>query len=110
MISDEQETWPTTPISRFETDADGIAHLSPGTCRASMNVFTEEVMDELGQDHRQVASPMRDQGRVITSGKDFSPAAPTSPCCKGDADDLFKRRRRPDPHKRQSFCSTPPAA
>ena len=62
-----------------ETDADGIALVTWDMPGRSMNVFTEEVMDELDKIVDQVAGDDTIKGAVITSGKES-----------------FLRRRRPD--------------
>lgn len=53
-----------------ETDADGIALVTWDSPGKSMNVFTEEVMDELDKIIDQVAGDEKVKGAVITSGKD----------------------------------------
>ncbi len=53
-----------------ETDADGIALVTWDMPDRSMNVFTEEVMDELEKIIEQVAADAAIKGAVITSGKD----------------------------------------
>jgi 3-hydroxyacyl-CoA dehydrogenase/enoyl-CoA hydratase/3-hydroxybutyryl-CoA epimerase len=53
-----------------ETDADGIALVTWNMPDKSMNVFTEEVMDELDKIVDQVASDAAIRGAVITSGKE----------------------------------------
>jgi 3-hydroxyacyl-CoA dehydrogenase/enoyl-CoA hydratase/3-hydroxybutyryl-CoA epimerase len=53
-----------------ETDADGIALVTWDMPDKSMNVFTEEVMDELDRIVDQVASDAAIKGAVITSGKE----------------------------------------
>ncbi|WP_024588530.1 3-hydroxyacyl-CoA dehydrogenase NAD-binding domain-containing protein [Aliihoeflea sp. 2WW] len=53
-----------------ETDADGIALVTWEMPDRSMNVFTEEVMDELDRIIDQVAGDAAIKGAVITSGKD----------------------------------------
>jgi 3-hydroxyacyl-CoA dehydrogenase/enoyl-CoA hydratase/3-hydroxybutyryl-CoA epimerase len=53
-----------------ETDADGIALVTWNMPDKSMNVFTEEVMDELDKIVDQVASAAAIKGAVITSGKE----------------------------------------
>ena len=53
-----------------KTDADGIALVTWDMPGKSMNVFTEEVMDELEKIVDQVASDAAIKGAVITSGKD----------------------------------------
>ena len=53
-----------------ETDADGIALVTWDMPDKSMNVFTEEVMDELDKIIDHVASTDAVKGAVITSGKD----------------------------------------
>ncbi|MEO3386368.1 3-hydroxyacyl-CoA dehydrogenase NAD-binding domain-containing protein [Mesorhizobium sp. CAU 1741] len=53
-----------------ETDADGIALVTWDMPDKSMNVFTEEVMDELDTIIDHVASTEAVKGAVITSGKE----------------------------------------
>jgi 3-hydroxyacyl-CoA dehydrogenase / enoyl-CoA hydratase / 3-hydroxybutyryl-CoA epimerase len=53
-----------------ETDVDGIALVTWNMPDKSMNVFTEEVMDELDRIIDQVASDAAIKGAVITSGKE----------------------------------------
>jgi 3-hydroxyacyl-CoA dehydrogenase/enoyl-CoA hydratase/3-hydroxybutyryl-CoA epimerase len=53
-----------------ETDADGIALVTWNMPDNSMNVFTEEVMNELDGIIDQVASDAAIKGAVITSGKE----------------------------------------
>jgi 3-hydroxyacyl-CoA dehydrogenase/enoyl-CoA hydratase/3-hydroxybutyryl-CoA epimerase len=53
-----------------ETDADGIALVTWDMPDRSMNVFTEEVMDELEKIIEQVAGDGSVKGAVITSGKE----------------------------------------
>jgi 3-hydroxyacyl-CoA dehydrogenase/enoyl-CoA hydratase/3-hydroxybutyryl-CoA epimerase len=53
-----------------ETDADGIALVTWNMPDKSMNVFTEEVMNELDGIIDQVASDAAIKGAVITSGKE----------------------------------------
>ncbi|MBO6717648.1 MAG: enoyl-CoA hydratase/isomerase family protein [Rhizobiaceae bacterium] len=53
-----------------ETDSDGIALVTWDSPGRSMNVFTEEVMDELEKIIDHVASDDKIKGAVITSGKD----------------------------------------
>ncbi|MEQ1951839.1 3-hydroxyacyl-CoA dehydrogenase NAD-binding domain-containing protein [Mesorhizobium yinganensis] len=53
-----------------DTDADGIALVTWNMPDRSMNVFTEEVMDELEKIIEQVAADAAIKGAVITSGKD----------------------------------------
>jgi len=55
---------------KVETDADGIALVTWDMPGRSMNVFTEEVMDELDRIVDQVAGDAAVKGAVITSGKD----------------------------------------
>ncbi|MCO5146624.1 MAG: 3-hydroxyacyl-CoA dehydrogenase NAD-binding domain-containing protein [Aquamicrobium sp.] len=55
---------------KVETDADGIALVTWDMPGRSMNVFTEEVMDELNAIVDQVAGDANIKGAVITSGKD----------------------------------------
>ncbi|SFI32700.1 3-hydroxyacyl-CoA dehydrogenase NAD-binding domain-containing protein [Aerobium aerolatum] len=53
-----------------ETDADGIALVTWDMKDRSMNVFTEEVMDELDKIIDQVVADAAVKGAVITSGKE----------------------------------------
>ena len=53
-----------------ETDADGIALVTWDMPDRSMNVFTEEVMDELDAIVDRVASDDAIKGAVVTSGKE----------------------------------------
>jgi 3-hydroxyacyl-CoA dehydrogenase/enoyl-CoA hydratase/3-hydroxybutyryl-CoA epimerase len=53
-----------------ETDADGIALVTWDSPGRSMNVFTEEVMNELEQINDKLAADEAIKGVVITSGKD----------------------------------------
>ena len=53
-----------------ETDADGIALVTWDMPDRSMNVFTEEVMDELDRIIDQVVADAAVKGAVITSGKE----------------------------------------
>ncbi len=55
---------------KVETDADGIALVIWDMPGKSMNVFTEEVMDELDKIIDQVASDDAIKGAVVTSGKE----------------------------------------
>ncbi|QKD05972.1 3-hydroxyacyl-CoA dehydrogenase NAD-binding domain-containing protein [Mesorhizobium loti] len=54
----------------LETDADGIALVTWNMPDRSMNVFTEEVMNELDKIIDQVVADAGIKGAVITSGKD----------------------------------------
>jgi 3-hydroxyacyl-CoA dehydrogenase/enoyl-CoA hydratase/3-hydroxybutyryl-CoA epimerase len=54
---------------RFETGADGVALLTWDMPDRSMNVITEEVIDELGQAVETVANDAAIKGCVIASGK-----------------------------------------
>jgi 3-hydroxyacyl-CoA dehydrogenase/enoyl-CoA hydratase/3-hydroxybutyryl-CoA epimerase len=54
----------------LDVDADGIALVTWNMPDKSMNVFTEEVMDELDRIVDQVASDAAVKGAVITSGKE----------------------------------------
>ncbi|TWG99940.1 3-hydroxyacyl-CoA dehydrogenase/enoyl-CoA hydratase/3-hydroxybutyryl-CoA epimerase [Mesorhizobium sp. J18] len=53
-----------------ETDADGIALVTWDMPDKSMNVFTEEVMDELDKIIDHVSATETIKGAVVTSGKD----------------------------------------
>ncbi|MDN2581730.1 3-hydroxyacyl-CoA dehydrogenase NAD-binding domain-containing protein [Aquibium sp. ELW1220] len=55
---------------KVETDADGIALVTWDMPGKSMNVFTEEVMNELEKIVDQVAGDEAIKGAVVTSGKD----------------------------------------
>ncbi|WP_134499877.1 FAD-dependent oxidoreductase [Microvirga pakistanensis] len=55
---------------RFEVDADGIALVTWDMKDRSMNVITNQVMDELSQIIETVASDEAIKGCVITSGKE----------------------------------------
>ncbi len=54
----------------LETDADGIALVTWDMPGKSMNVFTEEVMNELDKIIDQVVADAAIKGAVVTSGKD----------------------------------------
>ena len=54
----------------LDTDADGIALVTWNMPDRSMNVFTEEVMNELDRIIDQVVADAGIKGAVITSGKD----------------------------------------
>lgn len=54
----------------IETDADGIALVTWDMPGRSMNVFTEEVMDEMERIIDQVAGDDKVKGAVVTSGKE----------------------------------------
>ena len=59
-----------------ETDADGIALVTWDSPGKSMNVFTEEVMDEIDGIIDQVVADESISGAVFTSGKEaFSAGA-----------------------------------
>ena len=55
---------------RLETDADGIALVTWDMPERSMNVFTEEVIEELGRIVEHVTRDDAIKGVVLTSGKD----------------------------------------
>jgi 3-hydroxyacyl-CoA dehydrogenase/enoyl-CoA hydratase/3-hydroxybutyryl-CoA epimerase len=55
---------------KVETDADGIALVTWDMPGKSMNVFTEEVMNELDKIIDQVAADAAIKGAVVTSGKE----------------------------------------
>ncbi|HHZ11026.1 MAG TPA: 3-hydroxyacyl-CoA dehydrogenase [Rhizobiales bacterium] len=79
-----------------ETDADGIALVTWDMPGKSMNVFTEEVMDELERIVDQVASDAAIKGAVITSGKDsFSGGADLTMLQKMLG--IFKKERARNP-------------
>ena len=81
-----------------ETDADGIALVTWDMPDRSMNVFTEEVMDELEKIVDQVAGDAAVKGAVITSGKDsFSGGADLNMLKRMLA--LFHKEKAKDPDK-----------
>ena len=81
-----------------ETDADGIALVTWDMPGRSMNVFTEEVMDELDRIVDQVAADAGVKGAVITSGKDsFSGGADLTMLQKMLG--LFHKEKAKDPEK-----------
>ena len=81
-----------------ETDADGIALVTWDMPGRSMNVFTEEVMDELDGIVDRVAADAGVKGAVITSGKDsFSGGADLTMLQKMLA--LFHKEKAKDPEK-----------
>ena len=81
-----------------ETDADGIALVTWDMPDRSMNVFTEEVMDELGAIIDHVAGDAAIKGAVITSGKDsFSGGADLTMLQKMLG--LFHKEKARDPDK-----------
>ena len=55
---------------KLDVDADGIALVTWNMPGRSMNVFTVEVMDELGQIVEKVATDAAIKGAVVTSGKE----------------------------------------
>src|ERR1700722_15802666 len=57
-------------ISRFETDADGIALVTWDMPGRSMNVISTDVTSELGKIVDQIAADPAIKGAVFTSGKD----------------------------------------
>ncbi|MEP9370628.1 3-hydroxyacyl-CoA dehydrogenase NAD-binding domain-containing protein [Mesorhizobium sp. KR1-2] len=82
----------------LETDADGIALVTWDMPDRSMNVFTEEVMDELSAIIDQVAGDAAIKGAVITSGKDsFSGGADLTMLQKMLG--LFHKEKARDPDK-----------
>ncbi len=82
----------------LETDADGIALVTWDMPDRSMNVFTEEVMDELSAIVDQVAGDAAIKGAVITSGKDsFSGGADLTMLQKMLG--LFHKEKARDPDK-----------
>jgi 3-hydroxyacyl-CoA dehydrogenase / enoyl-CoA hydratase / 3-hydroxybutyryl-CoA epimerase len=82
----------------LETDADGIALVTWDMPDRSMNVFTEEVMDELSAIIDQVAGDAAIKGAVITSGKDsFSGGADLTMLQKMLG--LFQKEKAKDPDK-----------
>jgi len=82
----------------LETDADGIALVTWDMPDRSMNVFTEEVMDELSAIVDQVAGDAAIKGAVITSSKDsFSGGADLTMLQKMLG--LFHKEKARDPDK-----------
>ncbi|MDN2567791.1 3-hydroxyacyl-CoA dehydrogenase NAD-binding domain-containing protein [Aquibium sp. A9E412] len=81
-----------------ETDADGIALVTWDMPERSMNVFTEEVMDELDRIIDQVAGDDAVKGAVITSGKEtFSGGADLTMLQRMLK--LFREEQQRDPDK-----------
>ncbi|PWJ81645.1 3-hydroxyacyl-CoA dehydrogenase/enoyl-CoA hydratase/3-hydroxybutyryl-CoA epimerase [Pseudaminobacter salicylatoxidans] len=81
-----------------ETDPDGIALVTWDIPDRSMNVFTEEVLDELNTIIDQVASDAAIRGAVITSGKEsFSGGADLTMLQKMLG--LFYKEKARDPEK-----------
>ena len=81
---------------KVETDADGIALVTWDMPGKSMNVFTEEVMDELEKIVDRVAGDAAIKGAVITSGKDsFSGGADLTMLQKMLG--IFKKERSKNP-------------
>ncbi|ESX28708.1 3-hydroxyacyl-CoA dehydrogenase NAD-binding domain-containing protein [Mesorhizobium sp. LSJC264A00] len=81
-----------------DTDADGIALVTWNMPDRSMNVFTEEVMNELEKIIDQVVADAAIKGAVITSGKDsFSGGADLTMLQKMLA--VFAKEKTKDPEK-----------
>lgn len=81
-----------------DTDADGIALVTWNMPDRSMNVFTEEVMNELDKIIDQVVADAAIKGAVITSGKDsFSGGADLTMLQKMLA--VFAKEKNKDPEK-----------
>ncbi len=81
-----------------ETDADGIALVTWDMPGKSMNVFTEEVMDELEQIVDAMSRRCGRQGRRSSPpARTRFPAAPTSPCCEGMLRHLSQEQKAKDP-------------
>ena len=81
-----------------ETDADGIALVTWDMPDRSMNVFTEEVMDELEKIIDAVVADAGIKGAVITSGKDsFSGGADITMLQKMLG--LFQKEKAKNPEK-----------
>jgi 3-hydroxyacyl-CoA dehydrogenase/enoyl-CoA hydratase/3-hydroxybutyryl-CoA epimerase len=81
-----------------DTDADGIALVTWNMPDRSMNVFTEEVMNELDKIIDQVVADGGIKGAVITSGKDsFSGGADLTMLQKMLA--VFAKEKGKDPEK-----------
>ncbi|MFD2052790.1 3-hydroxyacyl-CoA dehydrogenase NAD-binding domain-containing protein [Mesorhizobium calcicola] len=82
----------------LDIDADGIALVTWNMPDRSMNVFTEEVMNELDQIIDQVVADAGIKGAVITSGKDsFSGGADLTMLQKMLT--VFAREKTKDPEK-----------
>ncbi len=81
-----------------DTDADGIALVTWNMPDRSMNVFTEEVMNELDKIIDQVVADAGIKGAVITSGKDsFSGGADLTMLQKMLT--VFAKEKAKDPEK-----------
>ncbi|MFK0690011.1 3-hydroxyacyl-CoA dehydrogenase NAD-binding domain-containing protein [Mesorhizobium sp. IMUNJ 23033] len=81
-----------------DTDADGIALVTWNMPDRSMNVFTEEVMNELDKIIDQVVADAGIKGAVITSGKDsFSGGADLTMLQKMLT--VFAKEKSKDPEK-----------
>src|SRR5436190_6032213 len=81
---------------RVETGSDGIAVITWDSPSRSMNVFTENVMDELAAIIESVASDAAVKGAVIASGKkDFSGGADITMIHRLFY--VFRERERRDP-------------
>ncbi|MGX9142110.1 3-hydroxyacyl-CoA dehydrogenase NAD-binding domain-containing protein [Mesorhizobium sp. 128a] len=88
------------PYTNFtvDTDADGIALVTWNMPDRSMNVFTEEVMNELDKIIDQVVADAGIKGAVITSGKDsFSGGADLTMLQKMLT--VFAKEKTKDPEK-----------
>lgn len=82
----------------LDTDADGIALVTWNMPDRSMNVFTEEVMNELDKIIDQVVADASIKGAVITSGKDsFSGGADLTMLQKMLT--VFAKEKTKDPEK-----------
>lgn len=82
----------------LDTDADGIALVTWNMPDRSMNVFTEEVMNELDKIIDQVVADAGIKGAVITSGKDsFSGGADLTMLQKMLG--VFAKEKTKDPEK-----------
>ncbi|MGX5830466.1 3-hydroxyacyl-CoA dehydrogenase NAD-binding domain-containing protein [Mesorhizobium sp. 43Arga] len=82
----------------LDIDADGIALVTWNMPDRSMNVFTEEVMNELDKIIDQVVADAGTKGAVITSGKDsFSGGADLTMLQQMLA--VFAREKTKDPEK-----------
>lgn len=81
-----------------ETDSDGIALVTWDMPDKSMNVFTEEVMDELEKIVDRVTADEAVKGAVVTSGKDsFSGGADLTMLQR--LLDMFAEEKAKDEHK-----------
>ena len=102
-IAQERKTLMTYTNFTVETDADGIALVTWDMPDRSMNVFTEEVMDELEKIIDQVVADAGDQGRGhhLRQGQLLRRRGPHA-CCRRCSASSTRRRRR----TRRRRCKT----